>query len=167
MADEPSLPRLPSNPAIESFSNNRPHKRVRLSSPPVISSDPPVFSSDDDPSAENYTRERRKKKYRGPWFHQKPASDAGDDEQKLGRGKRKFERQFDSGVFMGSDGTEMSDVVEDMEPELGTLPEGLSHASVPPISQLSISPEEERAQELIQGYLEDGNENIDLSSVSN
>jgi hypothetical protein len=163
MADEPKLPKLPSRPAGEPFLNNRPHKRVRLSSPPVISSDPPVFSSDDDPSAENYTRERRKKKYRGPWFHQKLASDAGDDEQRLGRGKRKFERQFDSGVFMGSDGTEMSDVAEDLEPEPGALTQGFSRVSAPSMSQLSISPEEERAQELIQGYLEDGNENIDLS----
>jgi hypothetical protein len=162
MTDELPLPRLTWDPLSQSFSKNR--KRTRLSSPPV-SSDPPIFSSDDgDTGAENYTQERRKKKYRGPWYRQTPA-DAGNESQEHElpkRTKRTFERQFDSGVFMGSDGT---DIESSMEEELAsTLPEKLPprQPRVIQIAKPMPSPEE-LAKGQIERCLEEGVEAIDLS----
>ena len=166
MDEELSLPRLAWDPVTESFRNNRAQKRVRSSSP-LVSSDPPMFSSDDDPSAENYTAERRKKKYRGPWYHQQPTSDSGsqdslkrDDSRK---GRRTLQRQFDSGVFMGSDGTDVEETTDESEPGNrllnSTLPLRQSRAT-----QTARRPSaEELAQSQIADCLETGNENIDLS----
>ena len=73
------------------------------------SSEPPLFSSDGpNPSAEDYKSPRRKRQYRLPWFeaetfitvtrkyafHPKP------------RERGPFRRNFDSGVYMGSDDSE-------------------------------------------------------------
>lgn len=164
MADEPSLPRLAFEEITLPFTNNIPRKRVRLSSPP-ISSDPAIFSSDDDPSAENYTKERSKRKFRGPWFRQVPAMDAGSHELQDGepqrRNKRRFERQFDSGVFLGSDGTDVD------EGEDGTA--AFNEATLPLRNPRHIHAKvvnrssEELAQDQIQKCLEDGDEIIDLS----
>ncbi|PMD30458.1 hypothetical protein L207DRAFT_538016 [Hyaloscypha variabilis F] len=164
MAEELHLPRRAWDPKTESFSDNPPPKRVRLSSPP-ISSDPAFFSSDDDPSVDNYhTQERHKKKFRGPWYRQRPALDEGSlDSHEYGqkKSKRKFERQFDSGVFMGSDGTDMDDATEEFEPEPASLP--LRQPRV--IQTQKAAPTlEELAQGQIQRCLEDGDESIDLSS---
>jgi len=165
MAEELHLPRRAWDPKTESFSDNPPRKRVRLSSPP-ISSDPAFFSSDDDPSVDNYhTQERHKKKFRGPWYRQRPALDEGSlDSHEYGqkKSKRKFERQFDSGVFMGSDGTDMDDATEEFEPEPASLP--LRQPRV--IQTQKAAPTlEELAQGQIQRCLEDGDESIDLSCV--
>ena len=166
MAEEPSLPRLAWDPITESFHNNRPQKRVRLSSPPM-SSDPAIFSSDDDPSADNYTAERRKKKYRGPWYRQQPASDSGSqdsqDRDNSKKSKRTLERQFDSGVFMGSDGTDVDEGMEEFESD-----NEISSSKLPlrqsRTTQTARPPSaEELAQRQIADCLETGNENIDLS----
>ncbi|KAF4632781.1 hypothetical protein G7Y89_g5348 [Cudoniella acicularis] len=165
MAEELSLPKLAWNPITESFSNSRSRKRVR-SSPPV-SSDPAIFSSDDDPSADNYTQDRRKRKYRGPWYQQQPASDAGSQDiqvHDLKKGKRTFERQYDSGIFMGSDGTDIDEPMENLDlskkPKLSlrqTRPIAMERATQP----LEV---EELAAKEIHRCLEEGDESIDLSS---
>jgi hypothetical protein len=161
MADELQLPKLAWNAHSQSFSKNR--KRIRLSSPPVFSSDPAIFSSDDDPSADNYTQERRKRKYRGPWYQQIPASEAGEPQEQSPKKKTKriFERQFDSGVFMGSDGTDLDD---GDELELGApskLPLRKSQGATP--VKKSVPSAEELAQDYIGRCLDDGVEIIDLS----
>jgi hypothetical protein len=166
MADEPTLPRLAYNPVTELFSNNPPRKRVRHSSPP-ISSDPAIFSSDDDPSAENYTKERSKKKFRGPWYRQVPASESGlqdaHENEPRKKSKRRFERQFDSGVFLGSDGTDVDEAPEGIEfVNASALP--LRSSRIAQTRHLELSPEE-LARGQIQRCLEDGTEGIDLSYV--
>lgn len=170
MSEDFPLPRLAWNPATESFSKGAPRKRVR-SSPPVSSD--PIFSGDEDPSADNYTQERRKRKYRGPWYRQRPEPDSGSQElNELDHHKKKrpFERQFDSGVFMGSDGTDMGEGMEEIEISFGN---GIGNTSALPVRQSregqaekeAPSPEElARAQ--IELCLEEGNESIDLSYVS-
>jgi hypothetical protein len=165
MADDLPLPRLAWNTTTESFSKNPPRKRVRPSSPP-ISSDPPIFSSDDDPSADNYsTQARRKKKFRGPWYRQRPASDEGsqDSNEHDQKKRRKFERQFDSGVFMGSDGTDMDESMEEFESGPSSLP--LRQSRVTRQSEKAAPTPEELARGQIQRCLEEGDESIDLSYV--
>lgn len=165
---EPTLPKLSWDPRTESFSN-RTRKRVRSSPPP--SSDPAIFSSDDDPSADNYTQERRKRKYRGPWYHQRPASDAGTlEEPELDRrkGKRTFERQYDSGVFMGSDG--MSDIDELMEnaESFNSSPLPLRQPRLVQLQRPVQSAQElaeESARGRIERCLEEGRESVDISHV--
>jgi hypothetical protein len=162
--DELTLPSLPSGSIPHPFpSLARPSKRVRLheSSPPV-SSDPPLFSSDDDPSAENYSfpRARQKRKYRGPWFKQEPA----DLISQPGARKRTLQRQFDSAVWLGSDGT---DIDEDdgkaaplvlQQPPTGPL--WPIHSK--PATQEILTPEM-LARQYIDDCLERGVETIDLS----
>ena len=165
MAEDLPLPKLAWDPSSESYSKNPHRKRVRLSSPP-ISSDPVIFSSDDDPSADNYhSQERRKKRFRGPWYRQRPASDEGsqDTHEHEKKGKRKLERQFDSGVFMGSDGTDMDEFMEEIEPGPASLP--LRQSRITQTEKAAPTPEE-LAQGQIQRCLEDGNESIDLSYIS-
>ena len=166
MDDLPPLPRLRNSPIDHPLFDSQPaRKRVRLSSPPIISSDPAIFSSDDDPSADNYTKERSKKKFKGPWYRQVPASEFGaNDSEPRKKSKRRFERQFDSGVFLGSDGTDMDDMLESIDP-VG-VPERL------PLRQSRLSqtnPVMPSAESLaigqIQRCLEDGDETIDLSYV--
>ena len=164
MEDEPLLPALPSNSASASFLNDKPRKRARFS--PPISSDPPIFSSDDDPSAENYTQGRRKQKYRGPWYRQRLAPDL-ESQQTHGAGlqkksKRTFERQYDSGVFLGSDGTDVDEAAEGLESinETWSLPVRPSCATQT-IEELPSL--EALAQGQIELCLENGNETIDLS----
>jgi hypothetical protein len=165
MADEPSLPRLAWDPATGSFSNDRPRKRVRLSSP-LISSDPALFSSDDDPSSENYIQGRCKQKYRGPWYSQRPASDQySKPHENPKKSKRTFERQFDSGVWLGSDGTDLDETTEGLQTinETWKLPVRQSRATKtkddPPSPEVL-------AQGQIELCLEEGNESIDLSYVN-
>jgi hypothetical protein len=168
MADELTLPTLPKvswDPITESFANHRTRKRVR-SSPPPVSSDPAIFSSDDDPSVDNYTQERRKRKYRGPWYQQIPAepstSEVTDSVTK--KGKRPFERQYDSGIFMGSDGTEIDEMMEALEDVQFKKPRLPSKHSRPPFHiEKPVPPTEELARAQIERCLENGEEIIDLS----
>ncbi len=115
MADEPTLPRHPAvswDVQKQTISRSGKHGR-HDDAPPLIStsSDPAVFSSDDDPALDNYAQGRRKKKlYVGAWYAQQPAT-AGAPSSDLSQhqpghhSKRTLERQLDSGVWMGSDGT--------------------------------------------------------------
>ncbi|KFZ14847.1 hypothetical protein V502_05873 [Pseudogymnoascus sp. VKM F-4520 (FW-2644)] len=172
MADEPSLPSLPRGLAPNFYSNTgRPGKRARLSSAPA-SSDPPLFSSDDDPSAENYSdpKRRQKMKYRGPWYKQEPDNSSSNQGER--KGKRTLERQFDSGVWLGSDSTD-DDTDYDFLKGASVpsfLAKGLPMAMRPsPLRSRIIIPsteypsQEDLARRQIQQCLEEGNEDVDLS----
>ncbi|KAL8882915.1 MAG: hypothetical protein Q9192_007502, partial [Flavoplaca navasiana] len=73
------------------------------------SSDTPLFSSDDHPaSAEDYLEPHSKRQRKGPWWCSRPET------QELivhNKSKRDFKRNFDSGIWMGSD--------SDVEDEIG------------------------------------------------
>jgi hypothetical protein len=166
MADELTLPRLTWDSATESFSNDRPRKRVRHGSP-TTSSDPVLFSSDDDPSAENYTQGRRKQKYRGPWYSQRLALDQdsqGPDEHPK-KSKRSFQRQHDSGIWLGSEGTDVDEAMESLQSFNDTLNLPLRQPRPTQTKDEPSSPES-LARDQIALCLEDGNESIDLSYVA-
>ncbi|KAH8802773.1 hypothetical protein F5884DRAFT_483149 [Xylogone sp. PMI_703] len=171
MSEEPTLPRLtwrPNRPARSAS----PRKRVRLSSP-IVSSDP-VFSSEDDPSVDNYSQERRKRKYRGPWYRPQVTSDPPDQEFDQDhpiaekKGKRTLERQFDSGVWLGSDLTDNEEAVDGLGPVTGFLNSRFHTGNVghPRVSRHQSPTPEEAAQKQIESCLETGTETIDLSSLS-
>lgn len=174
MADEPSLPSLPSGLAPSFYNNTGRGKRARLSSAPA-SSDPPLFSSDDDPSAENYEdpKRRQKMRYRGPWYKQEPDNSAFPNQGER-KGKRTLERQFDSGVWLGSDSTD-EDADYDFLKGAAVPPflaKGLPMAMRPsPLRSRVIIPsaeypsQEDQARQHIQQCLEEGNEDVDLSYV--
>ncbi|KAI0968866.1 hypothetical protein F4678DRAFT_188574 [Xylaria arbuscula] len=172
MAEEPSLPSLPKvswDSHTQSFTNTR--KRHRDGAPPhplfSNSSDPAVFSSDDDPNVDNYANGRhRKKRYVGSWFQQMPTSSDstfGEAIEPQPKPKRTFERQWDSGVWMGSDGSVDADedFTMDVEPQLESrLPELRNPRPVP-----SIAPEDLIVDDIIHKAIEEGNPDIDLSSI--
>ncbi|KAK8122101.1 hypothetical protein PG984_010771 [Apiospora sp. TS-2023a] len=171
MADEPTLPPLPSV-SWDSGSQSFTRKRVRGTNnapPPIFSnsSDPAVFSSDDDPNVENYAQggRQRKKRYVGSWFQQHPASGDstfGDDVRPKPKTKRTFQRQCDSGVWMGSD---ISTDMEEIGMEIGLT-------ANPKMPQLNVSrpvtmssPAEREAQRRIIEAIELGRENLDLTAL--
>jgi hypothetical protein len=117
---------------------------------------------------DKYTRGRQKKQYRGPWFRQEPASDNSSPEFTFNlnserdgtqKGKRVFERQYDSGVFLGSDYTDMDDSINGFQDAsiTGSLP-----PSQPRSTQTSEPTVEELAQKQIENCIEHGIESIDL-----
>ncbi|KAI6250813.1 hypothetical protein HI914_00273 [Erysiphe necator] len=162
MAEENYLPLLASEGSNE-FSTSK-LKRPRLGSPTfsAFSSDPIFSSEDEEPSSENYTQERRKKKLRGPWFchRSRPGYDLSNGCEKSPGTRRTFNRNFDSGIFMGS---EFSDDDDDICLDSSMLSNStrLSNNSV--ISSI-LPPADELVYEKVQACLEKGNEIIDLSS---
>jgi hypothetical protein len=179
MAEEQTLPRLPGNPPAAQLVTANMRKRVRaLGSAPLpplatTSSDPAVFSSDDDPSLDNYgAGGRRKKRYVGSWYEQHPAasSDSGLEEtlsQALPKTKRTFERHFDSGVWMGSDGDGAADLDDGVEGVKGmgvSVAKSMATVIRPPVpARKLVSPEEATAREKIRFCIDEGQECIDLS----
>ncbi|ESZ90708.1 hypothetical protein SBOR_8902 [Sclerotinia borealis F-4128] len=171
MADELFLPQLTrdNNTSSRFTKTNLSRKRVR-DTPPPDSSDPPVFSSDDDPSVEKYAQKRRKQKFRGPWFDQRLASDSAFEDETLDceipiRNKRTFNKKVDSGVFMGSDGTDIEDIIM----EKGKKAWPVNNVAVPsPLkSRITLdTPKDIHAQRKIEKCLEDGEEYIDLSRLA-
>ena len=172
MAEEPTLPRLPAvswHSGTQTFGNTR--KRLRgdgaSTGSPLFSnsSDPAVFSSDDDPNLENYTEGRhRKKRYVGSWFQQHPASgDSAFSEEARAKpkGRRTFQRQIDSGVWMGSDAsTDLDDAVVEMgQPVSSRLPQ--LNVAVPAVQPLS--PAEKEARRVITRSVDEGVEDVDLT----
>lgn len=105
--DDVELPPLPPAarlPVRKTYKSLLSRKRSRLEYEPqsTTSSDPALFSSDEPcPSAENYSAKRRKDKWRGTWWGEKVRGEAA-------RENRQFKRNIDSGVWMGSEGTESS-----------------------------------------------------------
>ncbi|KAI3326899.1 hypothetical protein HD806DRAFT_531495 [Xylariaceae sp. AK1471] len=172
MAEEPTLPTLPKvlwDSHAQTFTNTRKRNRDGVTAPPLFSnsSDPAVFSSDDDPHIDNYVNGRHRKKcYVGSWFQQMPASsDSTFSEARapLPKPKRAFERDFDSGVWMGSDGSVDAD--EDFTMEIESLPESKLPQLQNPRSVPSIAPEELIVRTRIDAAIDDGNPDIDLSSL--
>lgn len=168
MADDLRLPQLRWDPSFDSSSTSdpRPKKRVRLS--PLPSSDPPIFSSDDDPSVENYTQNRRKKQFRGPWYRQQATVE--NAYARSPRKKRVFERQYDSGVYMMSDDTEMDEGAPSNTEELQAVSNvplclPMRNWSSSQIIEESPSPED-LVRQHVGSCLENGHEIIDLSYVS-
>ncbi|ROT35434.1 hypothetical protein SODALDRAFT_248764, partial [Sodiomyces alkalinus F11] len=172
MSDEPSLPPLPAvswDETTQSFSNSpRKRTRARLSSNawPLLanSSDPAIFSSDDDPGLDNYVEGRRKRRYVGSWFQKLPASPPSFVETRpLPKPKRTLTRQLDSGVWMGSDGTDSDDFLDDLA--IATQPK-LPQWQRPPRRQPVILPVEGFIRRRIQDCLHQGKEDVDLSSLN-
>lgn len=111
-----------------------PRKRARHDD--VISSDPPLFSSDDLPeAAENYGSERSKRLREGPWWKDvsQPAGTIGQR-----RKKRQFTRNLDSGIWMGSEGTEYSEE-DQLREESERLEAAADGVDCPPEAELPVS----------------------------
>ncbi|KAI0203248.1 hypothetical protein F4808DRAFT_37099 [Astrocystis sublimbata] len=170
MADEPTLPALPKvawDADTQSFTNTR---KRGASAHPLFSnsSDPAVFSSDDDPHVENYLQgpHRKKKRYVGSWFQQMPASSDStfaEASEPQPRPERPFERQWDSGVWMGSDASVGLD--DDCSLGLDEEPESrLPQLQTPRPAATSKTPEELLVRAKIDRAIEEGDPAIDLSS---
>ena len=126
----PSLPHLPPISTSPFYnSKKRPGHHLAQTDSSLASSDPAYFSSDDiaNASSENYTAERKKRRYRGCWWehrlhqqqkykrewHSAAGSGGGDDpkeseeivvaKQQQQQNTGRFTRNFDSGVWMASD----------------------------------------------------------------
>jgi hypothetical protein len=163
MNEEPSLPSLFMGHGDQPLPAINPRKRVRLqrshAPPSITSSDPAIFSSDDDPSLENYSQVRRKKRLVGSWYEQHPASSSdssfGEDVLPVPKPKRAFARHFDSGVWMGSDGDDEHSIVVPPPP----LRPKIAALVVPP----KISAPEAVARHVITTCVDEGNETVDLS----
>jgi hypothetical protein len=104
--DEVELPPLPTSQAsprkypLSLLRRKRSRSEYELE--PATSSDPALFSSDEPaPSAELYSAKRRKDKWRGTWWGERSRAEAAKE-------KRLFKRSYDSGIWMGSEGTESS-----------------------------------------------------------
>ena len=74
----------------------------------LSSSDPPLFSSDDlPPSSENYVHKRKKRLYPGTWWGARASHSTGKEAVQGTWRERKLERVVDSGVWMGSEDTDI------------------------------------------------------------
>src|SRR5256885_16395305 len=119
--DEIELPPLPSShasPRTSSWSlSSRKRSRSDYETEPATSSDPALFSSDDPaPSAEQYSAKRRKERWRGTWWGDRLRDEAAKQ-------KRQFKRNYDSGIWMGSEGTESSLEEEFLSDQRNTVPQ--------------------------------------------
>ncbi|KAI1392007.1 uncharacterized protein F4822DRAFT_112811 [Hypoxylon trugodes] len=174
MEEEPTLPKLPAvswDSDTQTFTNTRKRARDQSLALPTFnnSSDPAIFSSDDDPSLENYTQnQRRKKRYVGSWFQQHPtSSDSTFSEivqQPLPKTRRTFRRQFDSGVWLGSDNS--VDMEEDSVTDVKTPVESkllqLGHVR----ATTTISSTEANARQVIQDAIDKGTQVVNLTSFN-
>ncbi|KAL9125434.1 MAG: hypothetical protein Q9217_005369, partial [Psora testacea] len=122
--DDPALPKsLSFHPpsAARNASNKRGLDDLFNSS-----SDPPLFSSDDLPasSAENYLQQRSKRQHRRAWYEEEEGAKRvclrGGGRRPRERGP--FHRNFDSGVWLGSDESLPSNEPEPDESAQGTTP---------------------------------------------
>lgn len=197
---EPKLPRPPftrlSSRKRSTRSNEIQDDDV-LSSSVHTSSDPALFSSDETPDAENYSgiKRRKKKTYAGTWWGDRlsrsRASSRSLNSEKSShkRGKRKFTRNFDSGIFMNSDdgSTELSsdssfghELLEEQRRQQEDKNESTCQLS--PVAKLLSSPgkaspnrtrgfrptvktsnEQMHAVSIIRACLDQGKEDVDLS----
>jgi len=176
MAEEPTLPKLPKvswDAHAQTFTNTRKRHREGPSAPPPLfsnSSDPAVFSSDDDPHVDNYVGGRhRKKRYVGSWFQQVqvPASSDSTFGEVIGplqKPKRAFERQIDSGVWMGSDASVEPDEEFSLEPDTAPEPKLPQLRNARPTT--SMSPEDLIVSARVDEAIESGDPEIDLTYVA-
>lgn len=202
--DDVDLPPLPASsttalPLSSSSSSSPPSSSPRLPSllcrkrthsdyddEPLTStsSDPALFSSDEQtPGAEDYEADGRRRKgkkrhYKGSWWDHRVT--AGRPEK-----KREFQRNFDSGIFMGSEGSEdvllSSDSFGALEEELlqdqnkdaeaghgrffgGRLGAARSLVSVDLVKRASpIRSEHDPVLAIVHQCLDQGREDVDLS----
>lgn len=90
----------------------------------AVSSDPPLFSSDSlDPSVEHYAQPGRKRQHVGTWYddhhdHGMTSSTSLSSKRKP-RERGPFRRNFDSGIYLGSDDT--VELPQDHESDSGGL----------------------------------------------
>lgn len=173
--DEPELPPLPAP-----RSTLPPRKRTHTEYDTHTSSDPALFSSDDhkEASADLYVSKRRKAKWTGTWW-------GGRLETTSSRAaKRSFQRNYDSGIFMGSEGTDTSledDFLADQQlkgdaavtsrsssPAFvgGGYSSPLKKVAAASVQPRLVSSGHYQAVATIQRCLEAGSENVDLSYVS-
>jgi len=101
--DQETTPGLPL-PSHALFANKKRERDECLPS----SSDAPLFSSDDLPasSAENYTRHRHKRQHRRAWYEEEDKCVEHVIRRspvKTPRAKGPFTRNYDSGIWLGSD----------------------------------------------------------------
>lgn len=168
------------------------------------SSDPALFSSDETPDAENYSggKRRRKKTYAGTWWGERfpktrsrTSSGSRGSNTSSRKVKRRFTRNFDSGIFMNSDdgSTELSsdssfgaDLIEDQRRADATHNSTLAMPSTPAqqksklcLSFGSASPQMPRSAKkpilvdeqeqyvvsFIRKCLDESREDVDLSYV--
>lgn len=101
---------------------------------------------------DNYTGGRRKRQFRGPWYDHQPTTVGG-------KKHRSFKRQYDSGVFLGSDGTDMDDGIEESESVYANLALRQWNSSQNTVKQEPTP--EELVREHIEHCLETGNETIE------
>ncbi|KAL8386982.1 hypothetical protein RB595_010246 [Gaeumannomyces hyphopodioides] len=157
-------------PVLPSFTDLR--KRARFQAPApsdfwTDSSEPAIFSSDDDPSVDNYANgRRRKKRLVGSWFQQSEqllSSEAGPVPTATGI-RRGLRRELDSGVWLASDDT------------IDANPKGEGPVHVDPTRRVSngfnratsfrnVTPEEAKAQRIIEKCIDEGDEKVDLSGL--
>lgn len=198
-----SEPKLPRPPFLRLSSRKRSTRSDELLEDDILSSsihtssDPALFSSDETPDAENYTgaKRRKKKQYAGTWWGEKMARSRSSSKALSSNGssrkhsKRKFTRNFDSGIFMNSDdgSTELSsdssfaqDLLEDQKRE--EMKDGKQTAPQSPIAKLLLSPsssspnrtrgfrpvarahdEQTHALSIIRNCLDHSKEDVDLS----
>jgi len=181
-APEPTLPPLPPGEPTAARGRRKRSRHVEAAPPDSsTSSDPAWFSSDDDPALDNYQGNgRRKRRYKGTWFDQHPAScdsafgdesdityrpprrqHAGDPSQPTE--KRQLKRQIDSGVWLNEDSS-LTDSDESID--LAPLPAKLTLGPNGPVTLLPprpfLSEVEQAAQKIIQACVEDGTESVDL-----
>jgi len=111
-----------------------------------------ILAGDDDPSVDNYTGGRRKRQFRGPWYDPQPTT-VGNKKQ------RNFKRQYDSGVFLGSDGTDMDDGMDESESVYANLALRQWNSSQNTVKQEPTA--EDLVRQHIELCLENGNETIE------
>ncbi|KAL8765376.1 MAG: hypothetical protein Q9209_007524 [Squamulea sp. 1 TL-2023] len=174
--DDDLLPRVPYKTAPP-----LPNSRKRIFEDEGIgnSSDTPLFSSDDYPaSAENYLEYHHKRQRKGPWWGGQFETQEPIIRKKS---KRDFRRNFDSGVWMGSD-PDIEDGIEDLivddQPESGTLsalertlmedPENFNGPVFPywdaqPASEKAFWRVQKAAVKQVDKCVDRGEETVDLS----
>lgn len=162
------------------------------------SSDPALFSSDETPDAENYSgsKRRKKKTYTGTWWGERFLSTGSRSRRASSSAssrkvKRKFARNFDSGIFMNSDegSTDLSsdssfgaDLIEDQRRFDGVNLYNIPTTPVQQKSKLSLSfgspasqgprsakkpmlvdVREQNVMSVVRKCLEDSKEDVDLT----
>lgn len=169
--EELDLPPLPdARYALLPLSRKRTHSEYEINT----SSDPALFSSDDhqDESADHYSSKRQKEQWKGTWWGDRLRSTSA-------RRTRSFKRNYDSGIFMGSDQTDTSLEDEFLADQKASQESDSLRASSPVsesylpsmIKKLAVLPAQTRlvptrhyqAVSKIQQCLEAGSENVDLS----
>ncbi|KAF2092827.1 hypothetical protein NA57DRAFT_81975 [Rhizodiscina lignyota] len=185
-----SPPSLPSRPPMDPPVLSRKRTRASDLSSNHPSSDPAFFSSDDasNDNVENYQDgKRRKKQFRGAWWDRamySGASQSASADASIGPvpsrdgGKTQFTRNFDSGVWMGSDSTDASTELASSQERGGATAPSMNFASLnhqPQYSNMPAAPTssvdkrgeaEREAARIVDKALEMQAQRVDLSGLN-